>query len=339
MTNRIRHKRGFTLLELLVVIFIISILMAVAIPVLRPPMSAKAIREATRMVNSSLAISRTKALEARRPWGIMFEPLPSNESGCVILHYVYVPPPYAGDTTASRLIVRDVTVPTPPATSSSYGTLRVDMPETDVLMTTGTADTADDNVRPGDALRLNFQGHRFQVLAIRNVDGDTWDLDLYSDTVIVWPRAVDPSSFEPSYAFQFIHRPKKSALAPVQLPNRAAVDVAASGIGDSVFMPSASNPVIITFSPSGQVDLVYHDGQPFGGRLYDSLHLMIGKPGAYGVENFMDLENLWVSVASQTGQVKSSENAYVADVAPDPFEDTDVRKSRKHARSGQGMGG
>ncbi|NIL96972.1 MAG: prepilin-type N-terminal cleavage/methylation domain-containing protein, partial [Planctomycetales bacterium] len=62
MSRRVppNRRRGLTLLELLVVLFIVSILLAVAIPVFRIGAEGRSIREAARIVSSALNTARAR---------------------------------------------------------------------------------------------------------------------------------------------------------------------------------------------------------------------------------------------------------------------------------------
>ena len=82
-------QRGLTLLELLVSIMIMGIMIAVAVPVIRPPVDARSVKEAARMVSTALASARTKSIETGRSWGVEFTPLSSGDFRQVgTLHFV-----------------------------------------------------------------------------------------------------------------------------------------------------------------------------------------------------------------------------------------------------------
>ena len=92
-----RARPGLTLVELLVVVMIMAIMLAVAVPIVRPPVEARAVREAARMVNTALASARTRAIQTGRPVGVMFEPLVAGGKTCAVLHYVQVSAPWSGN--------------------------------------------------------------------------------------------------------------------------------------------------------------------------------------------------------------------------------------------------
>ena len=57
----IRRRHGLTLVELLMVITIMTILMVVAIPMIRPAFQDRNLREAARQVNTFLRVAQARA--------------------------------------------------------------------------------------------------------------------------------------------------------------------------------------------------------------------------------------------------------------------------------------
>jgi prepilin-type N-terminal cleavage/methylation domain-containing protein len=98
-----RGRRGFTLVELLVVIFIMLLITAITIPVIAPAMSNREVREAARMVDSFVNGARTRALLAGHPVGVVLERQQNNPSACTTLSYCEQPDPYAGDYQLSTI--------------------------------------------------------------------------------------------------------------------------------------------------------------------------------------------------------------------------------------------
>src|SRR5947207_650634 len=66
-------RAGLTLIELLVVLIIVAILTAVTIPVIKPAMDTRKVREATRLVSTMLGAAQTRAVTTGRPAGVWFE--------------------------------------------------------------------------------------------------------------------------------------------------------------------------------------------------------------------------------------------------------------------------
>ena len=83
------------------VVMIMAIMLAVAVPIVRPPVEARTVREAARMVNTALASARTRAIQTGRPVGVMFEPSDAAGNNCATLHYVQVAAPWSGPGTVT----------------------------------------------------------------------------------------------------------------------------------------------------------------------------------------------------------------------------------------------
>ena len=90
-------RGGMTLIELLMVVFILLLVTAIAIPVMRPAMEGRRIREAARAMNVYLGSARGRAAEIGRPCGVLIERYDGNPQLAMTLHQAEVPPPYAGD--------------------------------------------------------------------------------------------------------------------------------------------------------------------------------------------------------------------------------------------------
>ena len=345
-------RPAVTLLELLVTILILSILMAMAIPVLQPALENETLREGARLLNTALGMARAKAMETGRSWGVLFEPQDSNPNGVLNLHFVEVQPPYTGDFVSSKMRIHSF----PSGTSNE-----VDM---FVSFPAGEFEPATTN----DRFRLDYKGHEYLVTGVNwatniiTISREGVQLPVISRDITDGTPCANPDTnpCEPLYAFQFFRRPATSSMAPVQLPGGVAVDLSVSGFntnptsGDfpSMFQvdPLGAESVIVTFASNGRLDRVYHfnstDVRPQRGvRPTQSLHFLVGRPGAFGAENLADLNSIWVSVGYQTGMITSSENACVSDgaggcetaVTIQPT--TNVAEARIHAVSGLSMGG
>jgi prepilin-type N-terminal cleavage/methylation domain-containing protein len=100
-----RLTRGVTLIELLIVITIIVLIAAIAIPTMGPVLKRRRIREAARSVNVYIGGARIRAMEGQRPVGVMFERDSSRPDASIVLRQVEVPEPYSGDVEGALLVL------------------------------------------------------------------------------------------------------------------------------------------------------------------------------------------------------------------------------------------
>lgn len=107
-------ESALTLIELLIVLFILVLLVGVTIPVLSPPGDERRLREASRGVNTFLAGAQARAVQSGRPAGVLLKRLgeatgdAEDNAACVELYAVREPPPYAGLEESSRVLVSRV---------------------------------------------------------------------------------------------------------------------------------------------------------------------------------------------------------------------------------------
>jgi prepilin-type N-terminal cleavage/methylation domain-containing protein len=98
------HRHGVTLLELLVVMLILLMVTAAAIPMMAPALQNRRMREAARLASSYISGARARAIQSGRDVGVMIERF-EGRPYAMTLSYVDVPLPYAGDSTSSRMSV------------------------------------------------------------------------------------------------------------------------------------------------------------------------------------------------------------------------------------------
>lgn len=314
-----------TLVELLVVISIMLLLVAIAIPVMRPAMESRQIREAARSVNVFFSTARSAAVEAGRPIGVEIARDANLTLAGTTLYQIEVPPPYTGDFSNSTLIA----APTVNPGESQITFQLAEDPVTDGL------------VQKGDVLKLNYKGHTWTITAI---SGNTW-------TFTSATAANPPNTNGSSVPFQILRQPTRSSAQPLRLPNSVVIDLQSSGTTSTLFSDTNNSvvPVRIMFGPNGGVyRLSAHTILPAGSlvRVVEPIYLTVGKrervciwdgvtpwspPAEDGKTNLEDLENLWVTINPQTGFVSSAEMA--------PTTPGNVAAARAIAREMHSMGG
>ena len=120
--NLRRNWRGMTLVELMMVISIMTILMAVAIPLIRPAFQDRQLREASRQINAFCAGAR-RAAETGRPHGVWIEAagVPGEPQYAVRLYTAEVSPNFTGEVLGARATVEIDSTVTPALQVLNFG--------------------------------------------------------------------------------------------------------------------------------------------------------------------------------------------------------------------------
>jgi prepilin-type N-terminal cleavage/methylation domain-containing protein len=116
------RPRGYTLVELLIVMVIIVILIATALPLVRRVMDNDRVRESSRQFSAYLNMAKTRAMQTGRPCALLLEleaplgvvdpiwdpmlPKPAVVRQCTKLYLAEVPPSFAGSTQTSKGRIR-----------------------------------------------------------------------------------------------------------------------------------------------------------------------------------------------------------------------------------------
>ncbi len=109
---RIPHS-ALTLIELLVVIVILTTLVGGVIPILSPNNDERKIRVASRGLQGYITQAQAQAARTGRPQGIAFRESSAGSGVALELFGLEVPPPFAGFSTESRVLVSIVPGATP----------------------------------------------------------------------------------------------------------------------------------------------------------------------------------------------------------------------------------
>lgn len=94
-------RAGVTLIELLVAIFIMLLITAIAIPAIVPALKNRDTREAARMMDVFINGARTRAAQTGHNYGVIIERMPGQPNGAVTLSYCEQPDAYTGDFAGS----------------------------------------------------------------------------------------------------------------------------------------------------------------------------------------------------------------------------------------------
>jgi type II secretory pathway pseudopilin PulG len=104
-------RRAMTLVELLIVCFILVLAVAIAAPLLRPNTADRKTREAARQIHGFLSEAKAYAAQRGRPVGVAFDRGQAADEGArdpsivTRLYLAESPPTYAGDTLDATLIL------------------------------------------------------------------------------------------------------------------------------------------------------------------------------------------------------------------------------------------
>ena len=303
---------GVTLMELLVVIGILMLLMAVALPSVGPMMDGRRARETARAINVYFSSARSVALETGRPCGVVIRRMEGEPLRSMLLEQVEVPPPYAGDTMNSRAMVQ---------LTGHNG---------QVATVTANMDGGFDPqmVRQGDLVQFNHQGPLYTITG----PGSTLTLqvDVRQGQMLPWPEGT-PSAPVP---YEVLRQPVKSFANPLQLPASAVIDLEYSGT-DVHDLGDESGDIYLIFSSNGSLQRVYHGGETHPGL--DPIFLLVGKRAQKDKENYQDMNSLWVTLNPRSGLITTNQMGVSLD-------NTDgipgsLNESREFAREAQSMGG
>ncbi|MFO7903485.1 MAG: prepilin-type N-terminal cleavage/methylation domain-containing protein [Pirellulaceae bacterium] len=343
-----RHfRRGMTLVELLMVVAIMTVLMAVAIPMVRPAFRDRQLREAARQMNVFFSGAKARAAESGRPFGVWMEVQADPDSGpyAVQLHMAEVAPDFTGAVLGERCTVEQ--------TGPTTGQLHFWLPDgtqqdTEYLERLLNPDRV-------EKFHIGFD-HKGPVYKCEHDPSNAGVFEIFI------PRGVPPGTRHPSdpsnpgprpvgQTFEITRAPNKSIVTPLTLPGDAVIDLTVSGVGlgantNSFAAASANMPLMVMFNPTGQVKTVRMDNvswQPTG-----SIYLMIGRrakvvtPGGAGfsdpeVSNVADPANLWLTINSRTGAVTTEDNAATSPASMSV--QARIKAAREFARGSRQKGG
>jgi hypothetical protein len=277
-------KSGYTLAEMLIVVTIMIMLVAIALPSVKRVMEDSGTREASRQLNAYFAMAKSRAVQTGRPCGIFMvcdPPLggaPTNTPPQWPLRQVTtmflaeIPPPYSGGTVGARgRIMPHLSVPNTFCFYPLYyngASYQLDTTERDLIWSL---------IAPGEefAIRFEYKGPWF--VCVRDLSTGELVYDSPSRTGMTTAGLTSPippgmnnsSTALPGYTYQIVRMPRRIGN-PLEMPPGTCIDLAYSGMGPSnagfyynnfgLSIPASMANVqslAIMFSPDGNIDSMY----------------------------------------------------------------------------------
>jgi prepilin-type N-terminal cleavage/methylation domain-containing protein len=276
--------RAFTLVELMIVVIIVGMVTVATIPLLKPALDGRRIREAARIVSTQFAAAQSEAVADGHSVGVWMEKLPNDSTASMDLYLCESPQPYSGDTEASTVVVQVTQTGTKPGVVEYPGASPQTVPLYQAAFTINMAvDTAWVGLlRAYDTISFGFKGAKYRILGSTDSFGQPANaVDsngfLQSTSTVIRIEPVDPDDFVYDYSsgspalitfafrkmpplafvtttnptgwttpYEIVRQPIKSANTPVQLPSGAVVDLFYSGMGGSYLLYQAPQSPPIT---------------------------------------------------------------------------------------------
>ncbi len=327
-------RRGFTLVELLIVMAVMLVLAAVTLPSIKSLLSGQKISQATRVVQAHIDAAKGRAIASGSYVAVIFERQANQPQTVTRLSVGQVFPPYRGDVVGAYGTLDNLKGWNP--ATKKFDTTIPDVYNDQLtvnaingqLVMTGTFGA-------GDFIQI---GDRESIFLIEGVNPSTGAISFYNPPYYILNKglsteahyATEEGRFMPpkgtKVEFRIFRKPTKSYAPSSVLPRGTCVDLSVSGIGTSgnQFNSTALDSVMVVFDERGTVAFVMANiaGSiqllPAGGLI----HFMIGRteqvlPAALQSiktdsdpasvnSNLNDTENVWVSINPYSGAVYSS---------------------------------
>jgi len=243
---RLKYTTGFTLVELLVAIAVISLLAAISLPALRTTLREQKVKRGASLVQSIIEEARARAIVAGGG-GIIIDRLGSDNllerSQSTRIRLADVPPPYTGDSSESVAVFGyNAGMPTyalwfsPSAAQITRSRLDIIAGNKQTLINIG------DSILLGSAgLRLIINGFQTATPTVANRNFYGIDAAIIPDTDVATWTVVTVTRPEVNaglqrlqqqqFSYTILRQPRPAIAAPVILPDGIAIDLTASGLG------------------------------------------------------------------------------------------------------------
>jgi prepilin-type N-terminal cleavage/methylation domain-containing protein len=353
MSNRRSRRRarrdGLTLIELLIVILIAVVLLGAALPIMRTSIEGRAVREASRQLNTYVQLAKSRAAETGRPVGLWLEletlPEDNTVKFATQLFLAETPPPYAGDLVGATIQVSSAEItPGSGIYQATFSTAAQQAASASFYFL----------IEVGDHIKFDYRGPAYEITGLQ--------ASASPPIVTFARRRGEPGPRDGEMKYQVLRTPQKSSSSPMEFTGDAVVDLNSSGLGlfrlnaagNAMLggeFRSATTPVVIMFTPQGSVQRILGGG--VSAIPTSTVHLLVGRfeqmiePGIYvgnatanplGIvynRNLEDTTNLWVSIGHQTGKVITADNAWFDQGTLVPA----LNATREFAQQAQSKGG
>lgn len=352
---------GMTLIELLIAVTIVTLLMAVSIPLIRYSLDSDKVREGSRQLNMILASARTRAIEYGRPCGIWLQRSETNPNAVFEIYHCESPPSYIGDAMDARVTIYDLD-----PTSGTDGVVDTAAPDL-------SAPTWPMHCRAGDLIRFGRKGQYLQVTAVDPTPFPPNFPNGWIKFQRIFPETTLPLAGAVT-TFEVLGQPRRTNTTPLQLADGVVVDLRHSGVGAQgsqfAFNTGDAEHVVLAFDGTGSLSFVFHGTTP--STVDGPVHLLVGKldqledaestatnPNPLSLnasnntlvtydQNLADPASLWVTVGSRNGTITTSENGW--ELRPSaaqgwsgtpgpPYFANSLRQAREFAQAADAMGG
>lgn len=339
---------AFTLIEILVVLSLLLVLAAIALPNVKELVANQVVARTARNINAYFDVARTRAIAEGRRVGVLIERTGADERGratSIRMRQLTSVPPYTGDASNSVAVLQidGISANFDPANNQLLA-LSASMVRNPSVV--GDVDDPRAPIRNGDYLEL--PGGRLVPFTITYRDLNqaanvpvviNFNLSEPRNGTALFPSANKTITTPRAVKFKIHRKPVVSTMAPFNLPRGVVIDLNYSGFGDSgnQFAPAplqtpptptpAAFDIAIVFGPDGKVVSVTDPGSgalvPPIGQLFFCMgdsdgvrtdNLFAQEQGA--TANLLSLDSTWIVLNPSTGRVVTSPFAPVSTLPP-----------------------